>query len=73
MMLLLAFIYLSYLLYFHVSSGMKMVDIGEEPGMTRVIASYTSMSRVQCALRCKRHDGCTDIAVTDGKLGVCYL
>ena len=50
-----------------------MVAIEEEPDMTRVIKSYTSLSKIQCALRCKRHEDCTDIAVTDGKVGVCYL
>ena len=50
-----------------------MVANEEKPDLSRVLKSHTSLSRVQYALRCKRQYGCTDIAATEGKEGVCYL
>ena len=66
--MLLAFVWLIQL-----SQGMKMVANEEKPDLSRVLKSHTSLSRVQYALRCKRQYGCTDIAATEGKEGVCYL
>ena len=39
--------------------------------LSSILETYSKTSRVQCALRCKRHLGCVDIAFRDDK--VCLL